>query len=359
MAVNNFYGRERFVPAEAKQYIESIIGNFKDHYSSLGYQEESSVLISSGVDPTVRFIGSPISVLKHYLIENRVPTPGVFLHQDCIRTKNLKYFLDDDFVPVWGSYFPNMGAITPPKRFYDGCNETFDFFEKRLGILPANILIRINSADKDFIRACQRRYGARNLEIDGKDPAYYRHTIGTEDIIGRNCNIALRGPNGKCFSDVANLISIENSQSQLCLEMSIGTTTILKEIYGLDHVLDCTPVVGLESVDRKFRRKFEDAIITSMVLFHEGLRPKGQNNRTRIFKKYIQAISYFRARCHVSVDELFRIIHAFEEMQFPGTNESESAIMTGYICAFEKELIDGKDLTEEQGKIKQALLRLG
>jgi hypothetical protein len=351
----NAYCKERFLPAEAGRHIEWIVGSFKDHFSSLGYKEEPPALISSGVDSSVRFIGSPISVLKPYLLGKQIPDQGVFMRQDCIRTRNADKLLDDDFSPVWGSYFPNMGAITTPERASDGCNEAFDFFEKKLGITPENLLIRINSVDKDLLEICRKRYGDKNLEIDSKKSNYYRHQIGIEGFLGRNCNIALRNSNGEGFSDVANLIIIENEGKSTCLEISIGTTTILKELYGLDHVLDGTPVEGLESVDQKFRRKFEDAIITSSVLFQEGLRPFGQHNRNRILKQYVRSLSYFRAKTGMSTEGLLQVVAGFEARQFPNSRQKNAEIIIEIVKAFENDLFARKKLTADEKKIKKAM----
>lgn len=347
---------EKFPPENAKQYIDWIVNNFKEHFSSAGYKEERSVPISSGFDPSVRFIGSPISVYKPYLVSRQIPNPGMYMRQDCIRTKNLDRLLDDDFLPAWGSYFPNMGAITPPERANDGCNEAFDFFEKKLGISPDNILIRISSLDKDLIDICRGRYQDVNFEVDGKNVDYYRHKLGIENYGGRNCNIALKNANGEGFSDVANLIIIEDNGTPVCLEISIGTTTILKELYGLDHVQDGVPVGGLRNVDKKFRRKFEDAIVTSSVLFHEGLRPFGQHNRNRILKRYVQSLSYFRAKCGIALSDLQKIISDFEKREFGDDGNLLSGALVDYIIAFENELKNKKDLTPDQEKIKQALL---
>jgi len=206
--------------------------------------------------------------------------------------------------------------------------------------------------------ACRKRYSDSNLEIDGRDVSYYRHKLGIEGVQGRNCNIALRNPEGDDFSDVGNLIIIENSESELCLEISIGPSTSLKQIYGLDHVQDCNPVVGLESTDEKFRRKFEDSIITSTVLLREGLRPFGQHNRNRILKRYIQSTSYFRGRCGVGIEELSKIIQDFEDREFPKSDDNVSGVMIELLKAFENEINSKKNLTEEQQKIKSALLSL-
>lgn len=340
---HNVYGKEKFLAEDAKKHVESIINHFGEHFGSLGYKEEEPVLISSGVDNSVRFIGSPISVLKSYFMEGKIPNPGIFMHQDCIRTKNIDKLLDDDFNPAWGSYFPNMGAIARPERIYEGCMETFDFFEKKLNISPENMLVRINSMDQDLLEVCRKRFGENNLEIDKKDLNYYRHKLGIDGVWGRNCNIALRNADGNGFSDVGNLIIIENENSQLCLEVAIGPSTSLKQMYGLEHVQDCTPVSGLELIDEKYRRKFEDTIVTSAVLFREGLRPFGKNTRNRILKKYLQAINYFRVKCNLSMDELSVIISDFEKRQFGEFNESISLVMIEFVKSFEKNSFNKRD----------------
>ncbi len=339
----NIYEKEKFSPEDAKIYVDKMKNDFEDHFDSVGYKKEDSVNISSGVDSTVRFIGSGISVLKPYLIEKKVPNPGVYVVQDCIRTRNANKLTDDNFNSNWGSYFPNLGAITPPERITDGCNETFDFIKNKLGVVNNNVLIRINSRDEELLEACKDRYGSECLEIDQQNKDFYNHKVGIEGIKGRACNIALRNHNGEGFSDIGNLIILEDENSAICLEISIGVSTTLKQIHGLDHVQDCTPVAGLESVDEKYRRKFEDAIMTSAVLHQEGLRPFGQHNRNRILKKYVQSLSYFRKKCDISLDELRKLITKFEEREFPNLTESNSQILIDYINAYENNIAYKKD----------------
>lgn len=143
----NIYGKEKFSPETAKEHVESLVADFKEHYSAIGYKEEPPVQISLGIDSTVDFIGSHISVLKPYLFENRIPTPGISMSQDCIRTWNVNRLLDDDYTPNWGSYFKNIGAISPAQRLPEMCDDVFDFLEKKLGIGQENILIRVSSED--------------------------------------------------------------------------------------------------------------------------------------------------------------------------------------------------------------------
>lgn len=352
---HNIYGLEKFPPETAKEHVESLVTDFKEHYSSLGYKEEPPVQISSGIDSTVRFIGSHISVFKPYLVENKVQTPGLFMRQNCLRTRNVDGLLDDDYSPNWGSYFPSIGAITPPERLNEACNETFDFFEKRLIISPENILIRINSADTDLIDACKQRYKEDKLEMNSRKIEYYRHHIGIEGVRGRNFNIALRNPNTDGFSDIGNIILLENTEKQLGVEIALGSTTILKQLYGLNHVQDCTPVVGLNTENETIRRKFEDAIITSTVLYREGLRPLGQHNRNRILKQYVRSLSYFRAKSRISIEDLSKIISSFEKMEFPESTEQTADVIVEFVKALENELLTKKNLTNDDEKIRESL----
>jgi len=123
----NIYGKKRFSPEEAKDHVESLVSDFKDHYDSLGYTEVPSVKITSGIDPTVRFIGSHISVFKPYLAEDRVPSPGVYMRQDCLRTRNVEKLVDHSYFPNWGSYFSSIVALSTPERLKEACNEANDF----------------------------------------------------------------------------------------------------------------------------------------------------------------------------------------------------------------------------------------
>jgi hypothetical protein len=113
----------------------------------------------------------------------------------------------------------------------------------------------------DIAKEC---YGEDRLELDSRKIEYYRHKIGMQGVRGRNFNIALRNPDAEGFTDIGNIIVLENNKKRLVIEIALGTNTILKQLHGLDHVQDCTSVIGLETIENQaIRRKFEDAIITT------------------------------------------------------------------------------------------------
>lgn len=84
--------------------IRSLESRFKEFYSKKGYEEVPPVSIYSGVDKSVNFIGSTISVLKP-LLDTGIPETGVFMNQPCLRTQNMRVFYDDEASIEYNSYF--------------------------------------------------------------------------------------------------------------------------------------------------------------------------------------------------------------------------------------------------------------
>ncbi|MFC1632578.1 hypothetical protein ACFL1U_00335 [Patescibacteria group bacterium] len=355
----NIYGNEKLLPEEARERVDSLIKGFKEYYIDKGYVEEPSVKISSGYDPTVRFIGSHISVFKPYLNERKVPDPGLCMHQDCLRTHNVDRLLDDEYQSQWGSYFPSIGTLASPERLNEAVGEVFELLEEQIKISSENILVRISSADSDLLEACRQNCSEDSLEIDSRAPYYYRHEIGIKEIQGRSFNIALKDPEGDDYSDIGNIILLESNKETLGIETALGVTTILKQLHGLDHVQDCNPVSELNGVENEIiRRKFEDAIITGTVLYGEGLRPFGQHNRNRILKKYMRALSYFRARSGLDVENIRQGIKGFEDREHLGKTGGVAEAMVEYIKAYERDLLINKVLTKDENKIREALQQL-
>ncbi len=355
----NIYNVGPFDLEKAKNYIEKISGDFSDYFTGLGYLKYPPVKITSGIDPTVRFVGSHISVLKPFLNKINIPQPGVVMVQDCLRTRNSERLLDDTFLPNWGSYFVSIGGITSYDRLNDVCEEVFRFFENKLGISKEFIKIRVNSSDTDLIDSIPKRYSAEQIEIDSKPLKYYRHKIGMDDVSGRNFNIALKDTKNDDFADVGNIIVLEDSKQKLAVEIALGTSTILKQMYGLSHVSDCNPVLGLEHVDEKYRRKFEDSIIVSTLLFREGLKPSALGNKERIFRTYLRSLSYFRIKNIISLDTLGSIISDYEIKQFG--DSSSSASIVDYLKKYESEITTkepDKLITEEDKIIFNLLTKI-
>jgi hypothetical protein len=359
--VDGINRREKFLPENAKEHVERLIAQFRAHCNTIGYKEVEAVTISSGIDPTVRFIGSHISVLKPFLSsESEITPPGVFMTQGCLRTRNVDRLLDDSYYPKWGSYFMSLGLLSAPERLDLVCSEIRTLFFDSLLVDPKDFRIRISSTDEDLSLGVQHFFDSKCLDFDTMPNNYYRHQIGMPGLQGRNFNIALRDYNTDTFSDVGNVIILERDGHPLCIELALGVSTVLKQLYNLDHVLECTPVIGLELInDEPLRRKFEDAIITCQVLFSEGLRPLGQHNRNRILKRYLKSLSYFRCRASIDHEHLYRLIRGFEEQQLLVTTDSSVArTIVDYVKIYENELKLNPPVGRDDIKIARLLSQI-
>jgi hypothetical protein len=345
----NIYNNLNYDRSKAQEYVEKISVDFREYYISLGYQEHPPVDISSGVDPTVRFIGSHISVFKPDILDGKIPEPGEFMIQGCIRTKNISKVYDDTYSPNWGSHFVSMGLISNYERLQDVVDECVRFFTQKLNISESDIQIRVSSTDKDLLQASSSTFKSDSIEIDSKVDSYYRHGIGIDGVLGRNFNIALRNPMGEGFSDVGNIIVLETDEKKIAVEVALGSSTILKQLYNLKHVNDCYPILELDIEDEKIKRKLEDSLIVSVILWREGLEPKATNNQSRLLRSYVRAISYLR------LNKVRDVMFNFEKKQFPLSNEFVTDKIIEYLKSYEEKLVVGDISTKEDSIIANLL----
>ncbi|MES2314440.1 MAG: hypothetical protein V4524_00690 [Patescibacteria group bacterium] len=345
-----------FEREDAWKAVEQLTMEFGSYYSSLGYIEHQPVDISSGIDPSVRFIGSHISVLKPELIGGSIPAPGEYIVQDCMRAKNLKELFNDASSPQWGSTFTSMGALVPYERLDELVSETLIFFEKILNVKNEDIKISVSSQDQDLVSAIAKSLSSESLEVDMQPNSYYRHQIGVEGIIGRNFNLAIRNKVGGDFSDVGNIIVLEDTEKKLGAELALGSSVMLKQMYGLEHVNDCYPLTGIDIENKTIKRKFEDCIIVSISLFNEGLEPRAADNKGRILRSYVRALSYFRSKENMSLESLAEIMARFESKRYPDKKDSIVPSIVEYLRSYEEMLLSEKISTAED-KIIAAVLK--
>jgi len=317
---------------QARDDIYRLGEAFSCFFETKGYIRHNPVLISSGIDPTTYFIGSHISVFKPYLQNSVIPSPGYYLVQDCIRTQNLNLYFSGDKDFEWASFFTSLGLLTPSYRPDEVYLDAMKYLLS-LGLDEDDIRIRVCSTHADLLYASEGTWIKR--EVDTMPQTYYRHKLGLEDIFGRNLNIALRKRGTSKFADVGNVIVIEKDGTPVATELALGTSTILKQAYGLDHIMDCFNINGLEKVKPNMRRKMEDAILVVVTLYREGLRP-GSKGKNRLLGQYLKSISYFKRKSMLSMESLQKTINNFETSDFPITETSVTGEIIDYICRFER-----------------------
>ncbi len=300
------------------EYIQSMIDDYLSFYQKKGYEVHLPVAISSKIDSTVHLIGSHISVLKPYFVKGLLPEFGYVMSQPCVRTKNLKCYTDATFFPNWGSMFRSLGTLARPEHLESVTKQAFDLLVNVWQVEPKDIKVCITSVDEDLMDLANKLFPKEMLEVDVKQPNYYRHKLGIEGAWGRNFNFALRDGKSDRFSDIGNVIILENSEKQLGIEVALGTSTILKLNQGLSHVLDCHPLIGLENLqDKSLRVRMEDCIITSMALFNDGLEPSNKHITNRLMKKYMDILKTDVQKANIAPNVFSEILHAYEKREYP------------------------------------------
>ena len=77
------------------EYLNFVESKFAECFNNKNYVYSKPVKITSKSDPTVDFIGSKISPLKHYIYDNNIDNKGIYTIQNCMKLRALKYLLDD------------------------------------------------------------------------------------------------------------------------------------------------------------------------------------------------------------------------------------------------------------------------
>ena len=93
---------------ESHFHMQNMIDGFLTYFQDRSCIKHDPVKISSGIDPSVRFIGSHISVLKPYFLNDSIPAGGCYsfqnvtdkeytagIHADVDKNTDMKVFIYD------------------------------------------------------------------------------------------------------------------------------------------------------------------------------------------------------------------------------------------------------------------------
>jgi hypothetical protein len=214
--------------------------------------------------------------------------------------------------------------------------------------VPTEICVNINSNDADLMAAIEGPLPKSSIHSDDKDSIYYRHKYGLEGIWGRNFNFGIKNPTTDEFDDIGNVIIIESKDGPLGVELALGDTTIMRQMYGLAHIQDIYGIeLTLERPNDALRRKTEDAMITCLALFREGLRPGTLNTQARILRSYVKALSLYRQLSGMSLRELGDALAAAEKDKLPFAGRNSWQDIIDWIDGYEASLEDGPTSAED------------
>ncbi|MGH3866606.1 MAG: hypothetical protein ACRDQ4_10805 [Pseudonocardiaceae bacterium] len=309
-----------FTRSEGARVRESIALIFLEHYAEVGCRRAAPVPLTSGVDASVIFVGSAISVLKPLIVQRSIPEQGIALAQPSLRTHNAGSLLRPGFSFEWGGLFTDLALLAPIETMVPLMDHTLSFFLDALGFAPGDLRLRVSTVDADLLQLCRSTGRPIELEIDTHASSYYRHRIGMKDVVGRNFNFALRRPRSDEYRDVGNFIVFEDAErDHTFLEVGFGDTTILRAWYNLDHVLDCFPFPSLGIVSLADGRLLEDTVAVSVALWREGLRPSSRDSSSMLLAKYVRALYHVSDGVGLSLTGLEKVIAHYEGAAYQGS----------------------------------------
>lgn len=305
-----------------KEIIDSVKENFIDYFDNKGYVRNSSVKITSGIDKSVVFIGSTISVLKPKLLYENIDITGDYLIQRAIRTRGLKNMT----IPQkeeWASYFDATGILVPYEKLNNLVYDVIDFLVNKLSIRLEDILIRVSSKDNDLVRTIYSLKQNILVEYDTREFLYYRHKYGLQDygIYGRNFNIALRDFKTGEFKDIGNIIVIESIDKKYGVECAIGINAILMRILGLQTSIEASSIVDIYSIESTEDCKLADCLSVVSHLAYENVIGLKKRNYEYLFKKYLKYLKFWAEKLKISNEDLLDMIKSYILLEYNDFND--------------------------------------
>ncbi|MEK7526699.1 MAG: hypothetical protein AAB546_04445, partial [Patescibacteria group bacterium] len=291
------------------EYLDYVESAFDEHFSQKGYKREEPVAVSSRVDPTVDFVGSKISPLKHFVIEGNISEQGHYLIQDCFRTKGIKKLKTLE-PSRFGSCFRTMGTLTNPdieKVVFD----TFDYLVNEIGINPQDLLIKINIDDADLMAATSSVVGDIRREENAAD-AHYKHRYGLDEqgIFGRDFNIAVRKRKTDEFASVGTIVFMEQNDNGIGIDMGIGNLSLAMCNFGMDNTLSVSRMADVIDIDDIEAQRLADSLMGLALLQKEHVQDisshadRASKNFRWKFNKYEDAVVYWKSQFGLSDEQV-------------------------------------------------------
>jgi hypothetical protein len=268
-----------------RERTKAVAASFVAHGTAAGMRAMPAVPVTSRVDPTVRFVGSTISVLKPELAA--LPERGLCLAQTALRTQNLARLTDDPEPLTWSSTFVALGTLARASQLTTTAAVARSWLVDVVGMPAARLVVRAASYDRDLI-AGMRAAGWDQFELDGCAPLHFRHRFGIPDTGGRNVNIAVCAMDGG-LDDIGNVIVLERGGSRIAVEFAMGVSALLARGCGLAHPLQASPVADVWPTGTDQERRVADALSVVALLASERVRPVNRG-RGGILLRYMKTL---------------------------------------------------------------------
>lgn len=323
-----------------KEKIDAVNRAFIQCFSEIGYKRERSVDISSGIDDSVTYIGSGISVLKPILLNGQIDSKGNFIKQKAIRTQSFKNINDPNTITEFTSFFDALCVLSNYEQLEDLVRDSFSFFQDYLHVKPEEIMLRINSEDEDLIRTTEGLDPRVKKEFDTRPTVYYKHKYGLDKqgIFGRNMNFAFLDKKSGEYLDVGNIIALESSDKKYGAELALGVQPAVMRMYGIPTSLQASYIADVVELDSPEKFKYAESLVVVANLNKERIM---ENTKKRYpiyqYKRYLKALKDWQEKLGISKVELMTQLESYVSMEYnpefefsvPTQTKPEEKIKTG------------------------------
>lgn len=302
-----------------KEKIDFVNRAFIQCFSEKNYKRECSVNISSGIDDSVTYIGSGISVLKPLMLSGNIHNKGNFIKQKAIRTQSLKNIYNTECVTEFSSFFDALCVLAKYERLDDLVQDSFSFFEEYLGISSEDIMLRINSGDTDLIKATARINSKVKREFNTRPIKYYQHRYGLDQqgIYGRNLNFAFRDKKSGTYKDVGNIIVIESQNKKYAAELALGVQPAVMRKYGVPTSIQASYIADVVDINSVEKLKYAESLVAVANLQRENvINIKGKRYPVYLYKRYLKALKFWQEELGISKAELIKAMKEYLEMEY-------------------------------------------
>ncbi|NDV96420.1 hypothetical protein D0T84_16080 [Dysgonomonas sp. 521] len=300
------------------EYLKFVEEQFEKCFTEKGYLQEKPVKITSRIDSSVIFIGSSISPMKKYVLNQTIGDNGRYLIQNSIRTQALKNIQNSE-LSMFGSYFKSMGALVMYRDLEKLVLDVFDYLTKYLKIPFDDIRLRINSEDIDLIDSIKQLDRRVIREYNTFGDKYYKHKYGLdiEQIKGRNFNIGIRKKGTDLFLDIGNVIVIENDIEKIAVEVALGNCTLSMCYFGVNSTIAGSRMADIFKIDTVEKMKFADAIIVGAILMYENIKTiKHPRWFIYNFRKYCVAIKFWKEKLNLEYNVIAEYMKLFLLLEY-------------------------------------------
>lgn len=292
------------------EYLDDLERKFVDYFTDKKYLLESSVNITSQIDPTVDFIGSKISPLKHYILQDDIGQPGRCMIQNCIKLKSLHQLRASE-PKMFGGYYKCMGLLAMPD-LKTITNELFDFLTSKefLGIPANDLCIRICSKDIDLLDAISDVNPDIRRDIDTVSLEHYRHVYGMDEhgITGRDYNIGLRRKGTDDFINCGTFVVMEKQTGIIAVDLGLGNLTFSMCHFGNKTSASSSRLADLYSVCSLEEHKMADTIMIIAALLRENILAHPSKHFRKKFRQYLNVMLFWNKKLCLSPDYIVDLI---------------------------------------------------